>query len=92
MTDFHKLTCPQCGNRDDSTACRFCGISKLERTTQPPPAEAYYDIFEEIKSATDVFYETEDKEVDPRWDEDHHLDDPRHGQAEGINRENRGRE
>jgi hypothetical protein len=23
---------------------------------QPPPAEAYYDIFEEIKKATEAFY------------------------------------
>ena len=32
-----------------------------------------------------------DAEPDPRWDEDEYLDDPRRGQATGINRENRGR-
>lgn len=31
------------------------------------------------------------EEVDPRWDEDQWLDDPRRGQAAGINRDNRGR-
>jgi len=33
----------------------------------------------------------DDAEPDPRWDEDEYLDDPRRGQAAGINRENRGR-
>jgi len=35
-------------------------------------------------------YAVEDEE-DPYWDEDQYLDDPRHGQATGLNRENRGR-
>jgi hypothetical protein len=33
----------------------------------------------------------DDSEPDPRWDEDQYLDDPRHNQARGLNRENRGR-
>jgi len=32
-----------------------------------------------------------EEEEDPNWDEDQYLDDPRHGQASGINRDNRGR-
>ena len=30
--------------------------------------------------------EDEEPEVDPRWDEDQYLDDPRHGQARDLNR------
>lgn len=32
-----------------------------------------------------------DDDTDPRYDEDAYLDDPRRGQAAGINRDNRGR-
>src|SRR5690242_1811846 len=31
--------------------------------------------------------EEPEEEEDPRWDEDQYLDDPRHGQAAGLNRE-----
>jgi hypothetical protein len=33
-----------------------------------------------------------DNEPDPRWDEDLYLDDPRRGQAAGLNRERGGRD
>ena len=32
------------------------------------------------------------EEFDENWDEDQYLDDPRRGQAAGLNRDNRGRE
>src|SRR6266545_2121180 len=36
-------------------------------------------------------YPEPSEHFDKRWDEDQYLDDPRHGQAAGINRDNRGR-
>lgn len=38
---------------------------------QPPPAEAYYDIFEEIKTATQAFYTKDSSHQDEPtyWDE-----------------------
>lgn len=46
-----------------------------------------------IGALEDFLKDTLDEERDNEFgdDEDHRLDDPRHGQAAGLNRENRGR-
>jgi hypothetical protein len=48
---------------------------------------------QDIQRVIEDFIEEAEREpdVDRRWDEDQYLDDPRHGQAAGLNRENRGR-
>jgi len=44
---------------------------------------------QDIQRTIEDFLEEAEREpdVDPRWDEDQYLDDPRHGQAAGLNRE-----
>jgi hypothetical protein len=78
--------CPQCGSMDcGPIRCRFSMLDHVRRPDeQPAPAEAWVDVDE-------LDADPLDNEPDPRWDEDQYLDDPRHGQAAGINRERGGR-
>ena len=81
--------CPQCGSPYcGPVACRFTGIQHQD--VVPLPGAPFYgpDLYtdpDDLPGAEEVF-EPRDSE-----DEDHRLDDPRHGQAAWLNRY-RGRE
>lgn len=53
------IACPNCGYQDATIVCRYCKADKVPRAEplrQPAPAEAYYDIFEEIRTAQAILY------------------------------------
>jgi hypothetical protein len=86
MNTPEPTVCPKCGSRAAEWICHLCKTVKHPtEPRQPSPAEAWVDVDE-------LDADPLDNEPDPRWDEDQYLDDPRHGQAAGLNRERGGRD